>query len=544
MKPIIILGFLGTQLDAGAGAGRWEKWRPTVALGMFEDLIVHRIELLVDVFKWGRLGLQVKADLAAQSPATETCIHDLRLEDPWDFGGVYARMFAFVRAYVFEPEKYDYLVHITTGSHVAQICWFALTEAHFIPGRLLQTAPPNRQKTGLPGSYSIIDLDLSKYAQIATRFAKEELETTTFLKSGIATKSGSFNRMIAQIEKVAVRSKAPILLIGPTGAGKSMLAKNLYALKQAQHSLTGRFVEINCATLRGDTASSALFGHVRGAFTGAAEARPGLLKSSDGGLLFLDEIGELGADEQAMLLRAIEDKRFLPMGSDKEVSSDFQLLAGTNRDLTWAVQQGRFREDLFARLNLWTFYLPGLKERSEDIEPNIEFELSRFAKANNEQIRFLSDAKSRYLKFAQSEDATWPGNFRDLGASITRMATLSQAGRINVEVVDEEITRLRRLWGKRDEKPEDHANAQLVNRLAAIGLNVDELDRFDRAQLLDVLSICHASRTLSEAGRRLFQASRVAKASSNDADRLRKYLARFALSFEAVCALKPFAGAP
>jgi transcriptional regulatory protein RtcR len=531
MKPVVVIGFLGTQLDAGAGKGRWEKWRPTVALSMHEDLLVHRIELLADPVRWGKLRETIQQDIFAQSPSTVVALHDLALPDPWDFGDVYARMFEFVRGYRFEPEKFDYLVHITTGSHVAQICWFALTEAHYIPGRLLQTSPPQKQNLGRAGGYSIIDLDLSRYDQIAKRFAKEELETTTFLKSGIATRSQSFNRMIEQIEKVAVRSKAPILLIGPTGAGKSMLAKNLYQLKQKQHALAGRFVEINCATLRGDTAGSALFGHVRGAFTGAAEARPGLLKSADGGLLFLDEIGELGLDEQAMLLRAIEDKRFLPMGSDKEVASEFQLLAGTNRDLTEAVQQGRFREDLFARLNLWTFYLPGLKERAEDIEPNLEFELSRYAKQQGEQVRFHSDAKAKYLTFAQSAEASWPGNFRDLGASVTRMATLSKSGRIDRDVVEEEIARLRRLWGKRDDAVLESAANSL---LTSLGIEQNTLDRFDRAQLLDVLAVCKNARSMSDAGRTLFQASRALKASQNDADRLRKYLARFALSFEQV----------
>jgi len=110
MKPTIVIGFLGTQLDAGSGSGRWEKWRPTVALGMFEDLLVHRIELLVDAFKWGRLAEQVKNDVHAQSPDTGVVVHDLRLEDPWDFGGVYARMFEFVRGYQFEADKCGYLV--------------------------------------------------------------------------------------------------------------------------------------------------------------------------------------------------------------------------------------------------------------------------------------------------------------------------------------------------------------------------------------------------------------------------------------------------
>ena len=114
---------------------------------------------------------------------------------------------------------------------------------------------------------------------------------------------------------------------------------------------------------------SALFGHVKGAFTGANSDRPGLLKSANNGMLFLDEIGELGLDEQAMILRAIEEKRFLSVGSDKETVSSFQLVAGTNRDLSRAVTDGRFREDLLARLNLWTFELPGLKDRREDKSP-------------------------------------------------------------------------------------------------------------------------------------------------------------------------------
>ena len=113
--------------------------------------------------------------------------------------------------------------------------------------------------------------------------------------------------------------------------------------------------------------------------------RAGLLATANKGVLFLDEIGELGLDEQAMILRAIEEKRFLPVGSDKESESDFQLLAGTNRDLSQEVANGNFRADLLARLNLWTFHLPGLKDRREDIEPNIDYELRKFTEDNNQK---------------------------------------------------------------------------------------------------------------------------------------------------------------
>ncbi|MES2301326.1 MAG: sigma 54-interacting transcriptional regulator, partial [Pseudomonadota bacterium] len=177
--------------------------------------------------------------------------------------------------------------------------------------------------------------------------------------------------------------------------------------------------------LRGDSAMSALFGHKKGAFTGAAADRPGLLRTADGGMLFLDEIGELGLDEQAMILRAIEDKRFLPVGADRESESDFQLIAGTNRDLAQCVVDGTFREDLFARLNLWTFELPGLAERREDIAPNLDYELDRHAEREGERVTFNKEARDRYLAFAMSGEALWPGNFRDLASSVTRMATFS-----------------------------------------------------------------------------------------------------------------------
>ena len=172
---------------------------------------------------------------------------------------------------------------------------------------------------------------------------------------------------------------------------------------------------------------STLFGHVKGAFTGAQSARAGLLRAADGGLLFLDEIGEL-ADEQAMLLKAIEEKRFLPVGADVEATSDFELIAGTHRDLRQMVAAGTFREDLYARINLWTYELPGLAERREDIEPNLEFELDRFGREQGEQVRFNVEAKRRYLAFATSPRAAWAGNFRELSASVTRMATLADAG--------------------------------------------------------------------------------------------------------------------
>ncbi|MCV6627879.1 MAG: RNA repair transcriptional activator RtcR family protein, partial [Cellvibrionaceae bacterium] len=224
---------------------------------------------------------------------------------------VYATLLDFTRAYDFKPSDEQYLTHITTGTHVAQICLYLLTEAGYLPGKLLQTSPPRHNKS-LVGEYQVIDLDLSKYDQIASRFQTEHREGTAYLKGGIATSNAAFNRMIEQLEQVSIRSNEPILITGPTGAGKSQLAQRVYALRKQRGKLEGRLVTVNCATLRGENAMSALFGHNKGAFTGATSDRAGLLLEAHKGLLFLDEIGELGLDEQAMLLRAIEDKRFMP----------------------------------------------------------------------------------------------------------------------------------------------------------------------------------------------------------------------------------------
>ena len=161
-------------------------------------------------------------------------------------------------------------------------------------------------------------------------------------------------------------------------------------------------MEVNCATLRGDTAMSALFGHKKGSFTGAQSDRPGLLRQAHGGMLFLDEIGELGSDEQAVLLRAVEEGMYLPVGADQPVKSNFQLIAGTNRDLGDEVENGGFREDLLARINIWTFQLPGLAERKSDIEPNLDYELNRFASTGTPKYKLGNNTSNRPPIHAQS----------------------------------------------------------------------------------------------------------------------------------------------
>lgn len=521
----VAIALLGPVLDNGKGQKRWDRWRPSVSLCQHEDLVIDRFELLLQP-RFTKLAYQVTEDIQHVSPETEVVPRCIDFADPWDFEEVYGALHDFGHDYPFNPDEEEYLVHITTGTHVAQICLFLLTESRCFPAKLIQTSPPKKDKGGA-GSYAVIDLDLSRYDKIAMRFRKEIADDVSFLKSGIETKNNSFNDLIEKIERVAMHSREPILLMGPTGAGKSHLARRIYELKKTRRQMAGRFVEVNCATIRGDGAMSTLFGHKKGAFTGALQDREGLLRTADGGMLFLDEVGELGLDEQAMLLRAIEEKTFFPFGSDQEVASGFQLICGTNRDLLEGVHEGSFREDLLSRINLWTFRLPGLKDRPEDIEPNLQYELDRYAEKAGAHVTFNKEAREAFLRFATSGQARWSANFRDLNAAITRMATLAGGGRIRKEDVEEELARLRLAWARDTDSP---GEALLVEAMGSDA--VVALDRFDRVQLADVLQVCREAKSLSDAGRMLFSESRKAKKKTNDADRLRKYLARFDLTWD------------
>ncbi len=524
----VVIGILGSRLDhGGLGKRRFGRWRPSVSILLQSNFTVSRFVLIhhVDEIELARMTAN---DMRELSPQTEVILYEVDYQNPWDFETVYSQLYAFSNKQVFDIDKENYYVHITTGTHVAQICLFLLTEARYLPAKLLQTSPVKQgEPNALLGTMQIIDLDLSQYDQIASRFAMESLAANEYLKDGINARNTAFNAMIGQIEKVAIKSTAPMLLTGPTGAGKTRLAKRIFSLKKQRGQLTGKLVEVNCATLRGDNAMSALFGHSKGAFTGAASERAGLLREANNGLLFLDEIGELGLDEQAMLLRAIEDKTFMPLGSDKEVSSDFQLIAGTNQQLHSRVKAGQFREDLLARINLWTYELPSLKDRIEDLEPNLQFELQKIIKIVGYKVSFSQAALRQYLAFGHSKQALWRSNFRDLNASIWRMATLAEGGRINEDVVDVEIKRLQNDW-------QSYATETTHNDLIKQFLSAEaiaKIDIFDQAQLNTVLETCQKSRNLAEAGRVLFNVSRQNKASSNDSHRLKVYLQRFGLSF-------------
>jgi two-component system, NtrC family, response regulator AtoC len=239
---------------------------------------------------------------------------------------------------------------------------------------------------------------------------------------GVSPAIGKVNEWI---DRVAA-SSSPVLLLGESGTGKGVVARLIH---NRSPRASGPFVDLNCAGLSTTLLESELFGHERGAFTDASTSKPGLFEVASGGTIFLDEIGELDLGSQARLLKALEDKKFRRVGGARDINADFRLLAATNRSLAGEVEQGRFRKDLYYRLNVVTLEIPPLRERADDIEFLAQVILERLQKeiGGRKPISISSRA------LAALQAYLWPGNVRELRNVLERALLLGKGEEIRVE---------------------------------------------------------------------------------------------------------------
>jgi transcriptional regulator with GAF, ATPase, and Fis domain len=246
-----------------------------------------------------------------------------------------------------------------------------------------------------------------------------EVQRRDVLQEPLRAESPAMRNILDQLRQVA-STAATVLITGETGTGKEKVAQTLHHLSPRREK---PFIKVNCSALPATLIESELFGHVKGAFSGAATARKGRFELADGGTLFLDEIGDLPLDLQPKLLRAIQEKEIDPLGSEKSRKVDVRLVAATHADLRTAVAEGRFREDLFYRLSVFPIHLPPLRERPDDIAALAEAFLDRFARENRRPPIQLPEAVRHQL-----DAYAWPGNVRELHNVLERAAILS-AGR-------------------------------------------------------------------------------------------------------------------
>jgi transcriptional regulator with PAS, ATPase and Fis domain len=252
---------------------------------------------------------------------------------------------------------------------------------------------------------------------------REEIDVTRMFEE-IVGSSPALQVVLSQVAKVAP-TDSTVLITGETGTGKELIARAIH--KRSQRS-SRAFVSVNCAAIPQDLIASELFGHEKGAFTGATQRRLGRFEAADGGTIFLDEVGELPAETQVALLRVLQEREFQRVGGNESLRTNVRVVAATNRKLETAIAEGRFREDLFYRLNVFPLEVPPLRERREDIPLLVQYFVDRYATKAGKRITGIA---RRSLELLQSY--TWPGNIRELQNVIERSVIVSDSENLSVD---------------------------------------------------------------------------------------------------------------
>jgi len=315
-------------------------------------------------------------------------------------------------------------------------------------------------------------------AAVARRRAEEEnIQLKRALKQrynfeNIVGKSDPMLKIFDLVAQVAP-SRSTVLLQGESGTGKELIAKALH-LNSTRRDRP--FVPVNTGSMPPDLLESTLFGHVKGAFTSAVASKKGLFEIADRGTLFLDEIGTMGLDTQSKILRVLQDRKFMHLGGTHEIQADVRIIAATNVDLRQLVREGRFREDLFYRLNVIAIDLPPLRQRKEDIPLLVDYFLRKYSEENQRSVRAVTPEAMRPLL-----NYSWPGNVRELENVLERAVVLSSAPEIGLELLPDQII------GRSSLLPliESHGELSLF----------DMMEECERRIIVDMLEKCSWNQT-------------------------------------------------
>lgn len=348
----------------------------------------------------------------------EVQLRTLPVTDPSD----HAQLFQCLVPLVAEiPEGAEVTTVLSAGTPQAQTLWVVLVKSGLLDARMLQVIPPAFVPHPHPRAIREVKLDIEGFPEM--RALKEEviqLRASLGAQSGLIGESAPMHTLKRRIARVAT-ARVPLLILGETGTGKELVAR---AVHTGSERKAGPFLAENCGALAEGTLESELFGHERGAFTGANQRRRGLFELAHGGTLFLDELGEAGPKVQVRLLRVLEEGVLRRVGGEQEVKVDVRVVAATHRNLEQMVRDGQFREDLYYRLKGAVLQVPALRERTADLEALVAYFLEQQECAHLLPTRAAWQALHAYA---------WPGNVRELRAEVARWSVFCDA---RVELLD------------------------------------------------------------------------------------------------------------
>ena len=383
-----------------------------------------------------------KADVApyvrwlAARTSSQIHVEHRKLSGPTEFGEIYeAAVDVLERSMARHPEGVDLIFHLSPGTPAMAAVWIILAKTRF-PAELIESSRQHGVRTAsVPFDISadfLPDLLRRPDRELEASSAGLPPEAPEF--ADIIHRSRTMQRLVLKARRIAPRS-VPVLIEGETGTGKELLAR---AIHRSSPRRERPFVAVNCGAIPPDLVESELFGHEKGAFTGAVSRRKGHFREADGGTLFLDEVGELPKLAQVKLLRTVQELEVLPVGSSRPQKIDVRMIAATNRSLPAEVAAGSFREDLFHRLAVAVLRLPPLRERREDLGLLIDHVLAQVNSEGAEQPGYLDkelSAGARNLLFTHS----WPGNVRELQNTLRRAAVWTAGVRLSTEDIREAL---------------------------------------------------------------------------------------------------------
>ncbi|AZN35488.1 sigma-54 interaction domain-containing protein [Iodobacter ciconiae] len=373
-------------------------------------------------------------------------LQDVHLAGPTHYADIYLQVSQFLTELKLPKDNIELTFHLSPGTPAMAVIWIMLAKTRF-PASLIQSLQSKLDDGTVTFGIEKVDFPFDLASDFLPEFLQRSDQRIERLAAAPLSHAPEFAKIIhcsammqEQIDlsrRVAIHN-VPILILGETGTGKELFAT---AIHEASRRKAQAFIAVNCGAIPKELVNSELFGHKKGAFTGADSARKGHFREADGGTLFLDEIGDLPLDAQVRLLRALQEGQITPVGETNPIKVDVRIIAATHRDLMAEVAAGRFREDLFHRLAVGIIHLPPLRDRSEDIELLIEHSLARI----NNDSRDLPEWQNKIISVGAKNillSHSWPGNVRELYHTLLRAAIWSRQAEITAADISRNLLQM------------------------------------------------------------------------------------------------------